>query len=83
MVRSLNADTDFFYIIAGVLLRDMLTLYMSLICQNYVLTTSIDLIKENGYTYLATHLLGQNMTQGQFFLEEFNRFEFRVFLLLD
>ena len=27
--------------------------------------------------------LGQDMTQGQFFKVEFNRFEFRVFLLLD
>ena len=31
-----------------------------------------------------TPLLGQDMTQGQFFFKvEFNRFEFRVFLLLD
>ena len=27
--------------------------------------------------------LGQDMTQGQFLKAEFNRFEFRVFLLLD
>ena len=27
--------------------------------------------------------LGQDMTQGNFFKGEFNRFEFRVFLLLD
>ena len=27
--------------------------------------------------------LGQDMTQGQFFKAEFNRFDFRVFLLLD
>ena len=27
--------------------------------------------------------LGQDMTQGQFFKAKFNRFEFRVFLLLD
>ena len=32
--------------------------------------------------YLLTPPLGQDMTQGQF-LAEFNRFEFRVFLLLD
>ena len=32
------------------------------------------------YTYL---LLGQDMTKGQFFKAEFNRFEFRVSLLLD
>ena len=34
------------------------------------------------YSYLPTPPLGQDMTQGQF-LAEFNRFEFRVFLLLD
>ena len=33
-------------------------------------------------SYLPTPPLGQDMTQGQF-LEEFNRFEFRGFLLLD
>ena len=27
--------------------------------------------------------LGQDMTQGQFFKAEFNRFHFRVFILLD
>ena len=35
------------------------------------------------YTYLPTPPLGQDMTQGQFFKAEFNRFEFKVFLLLD
>ena len=39
------------------------------------------------HTYLPTSPLGQDMTQGQFFKAEFNRFEFevwiRVFLLLD
>ena len=34
------------------------------------------------FTYLPTPLRGQDMTQGQF-LSEFNKFEFRVFLLLD
>ena len=32
--------------------------------------------------YLPTVPLGQDMTQGQF-LRKFNRFEFKVFLLLD
>ena len=35
------------------------------------------------YLYLPTPPLGQDMTQGQFFKSVFNRFEFRVFLLLD
>ena len=34
------------------------------------------------YPYLPTPPLGQDMTQGQF-LSGVNRFEFRVFLLLD
>ena len=34
------------------------------------------------YHIYPTHPLGQDMTQGQLFKAEFNRFEFRVFLLL-
>ena len=34
-------------------------------------------------SYLPTPPLGQDMTQGQFFKAEFNRFEFSVFILLD
>ena len=39
--------------------------------------------KRREWYYLPTPPLGQDMTQGQFFKAEFNRFEFRVFLLLD
>ena len=35
------------------------------------------------YHIYPTPPLGQDMTQGQFFKTAFNRFEFRVFLLLD
>ena len=35
------------------------------------------------YNIYPTPLLGQDMTQGQLFKRSFNRFEFRVFLLLD
>ena len=50
-----------------------------------------DKIQQNGKCSLSgdrdpiypTPPLGQDMTQGQFFLAEFSRFEFRVFLLLD
>ena len=38
---------------------------------------------ESTYHIYPTPPLGQDMTQGQFFKAEFNRFEFRVFLLLD
>ena len=43
-------DTDFFDIVAGVLQRDTLAPYLSIICLDYVLQTLIDLMKENGFT---------------------------------
>ena len=43
----------------------------------------IKLYRQNvSLSYLPTPLLGQDMTQGQF-SAEFDRFEFRVFLLID
>ena len=48
MVRSLG-DTNF-DIVAGVLQGDTLAPYLFIICQDYVIQTSIDLIKENGFT---------------------------------
>ena len=44
---SSDGDTDFFDIVAAVLLGDTLALYFFIICQGYVLRTSIDLMKEN------------------------------------
>ena len=49
MVRSPDGGSDFFNIVAGILLGDTLTPYL-FICLDYVLRTSIDLIKENGFT---------------------------------
>ena len=49
-VRSPEGDRDFFDIVAGVLLGDTLTLYLFVICLDFVLRTSIDLMKENGFT---------------------------------
>ena len=43
-------ETDFFDIVAGVLNGDTLSLYLFIICLDYVLWTSIDLMKENGFT---------------------------------
>ena len=49
--------------------------YLFIICLDYVLRTSIDKIRENGFEltkkrsrryYLPTPPLGQDMTQGQF-----------------
>ena len=48
-VRSLDGDTDYFDIVAVVLQEDTLTQYLFIICQDYVLRTSIDKIKENGF----------------------------------
>ena len=47
-VHSLDGDTDFFNIVAGVLQGDTLVPYFFIIYLDYVLGTSIDLIKENG-----------------------------------
>ena len=44
-----DGDTDYFDIVAGMLLGDTLSPYLFIICQDYVLRTTIDLIKENGF----------------------------------
>ena len=49
-VGSLDGDTDFLDIVAGVLQGDTLALYLFIICLNYVLQTPIDQTKENGLT---------------------------------
>ena len=49
-VRSLDGDTDYFDIVAGVLQGDTLFPYLFIICLHYVLRTSVDLMKENGFT---------------------------------
>ena len=48
-VRSLNGDTEYFNIVAGVLQGDTLSPYLFIICLNYLLRTSIDKIRENGF----------------------------------
>ena len=48
-VRSPDGDTEYFDIIAGVLQGDMLAPYLFIICLDYVLRTSIDKIRENGF----------------------------------
>ena len=48
-VPSPNGGTDYFDIVAGVLQGDTLTPYLFIICLDYVLRTSIDKIKENGF----------------------------------
>ena len=48
-IRSPDGDTEYFDIVAGVLQGDTLALYLFIICQDYVLRTSIDKIRENGF----------------------------------
>ena len=48
-VRSPDRDTDYFDIVAGVLQGDTLAPYLFIICLDYVLRTSIDNIRENGF----------------------------------
>ena len=48
-VRSPDGDTEYFDIVAGVLQGDTLAPYLFIICLEYVLRTSIDKIRENGF----------------------------------
>ena len=48
-VRSPAGDTEYFVIAAGVLQGDTLAPYLFIICQDYLLRTSSDKIKENGF----------------------------------
>ena len=49
-VRSRDGDIDFFDIVAGVLQGGTLVPYLFIICLDFVLGTSVDLMKENGVT---------------------------------
>ena len=49
-VCLLDGDSDFFDIVTGVLQGDTLAPYLFIICLDYVLWISIDLMKENGFT---------------------------------
>ena len=48
-IRSPDGDTEYFDIVAGVRQGDTLAPYLFIICLDYVLRTSIDKIKENGF----------------------------------
>ena len=53
-VQSPDGDTDFFDIVAGMLQGDTLAPYLFIICLDYILWASIDLMKENGLTLEKT-----------------------------
>ena len=48
-VSSPDGDIDYFDIVSGVLQGDILAPYLFIICLDYMLRTSIDKIKENGF----------------------------------
>ena len=48
-VRSPDGDTEYFDIVAGVLQGDAVAPYLFIICLDYVLRTSIDKTRENGF----------------------------------
>ena len=48
-VRSPDGDTDYFDIVAGMLEGHTLAQYLFIICLDYVLRTSIDLMTDNGF----------------------------------
>ena len=48
-VHSPDGDTNYFDIVAGVLQGDTLAPYLFIICLDYMLRTSIDKMKENGF----------------------------------
>ena len=48
-VREPDEDTDYFDIVAGVLQGDTLEPYLFVICLDYMLRTSIDIMKENRF----------------------------------
>ena len=48
-VRSLDEDTEYFDIVAGVLQRDTLAPYLFIICLDYVFRTSFHKIRDNGF----------------------------------
>ena len=48
-VRSQDGVTEYFDIVAGVLQGDTLATYLFIICLDYVIRTSIDKIRQNGF----------------------------------
>ena len=48
-VRSSDGDTNYFDIVAGVLQVDILAPYLFIIWLDYVLRTSVDMMKDNGF----------------------------------
>ena len=54
MVCSSDRDTDLFDITTRILQGDKLAPYLFILCQDYILQMSIDLIRENSFTLKKT-----------------------------
>ena len=65
-VYSPDGDTDYFGIVPGVLQGDTLAPYLLIICLDYVLGTSTDLMKENGFK-LAKKKKGQKLPRTNYY----------------
>ena len=63
-VRSPDGDTDFFDIVARVLQGDISTLYLIIICLDYILQMSIDLCYIAGFRSLPIYDFIQKHTRG-------------------
>ena len=65
-VCSLNGDTDYFDIVAGVLQGDTLAPYLFIICLDYVLRMSIDKMKdkERSRNFLLLSFVNYNYGHG-------------------
>ena len=50
-VKIRSPERNFFDIVAGVLQEDTLAPYLFVICREYVLRTSIDPMKKNGFIF--------------------------------
>ena len=69
MVHFRDKGTDFFDIIAEIFQEDTLALYLFILCQDNVLQTFINLMKENGFTLKKTRsrwYLTETMTDGDY-----------------
>ena len=65
-VRSPDGDTDYFDIVARVLQGDMLAPYLFIICLDYVLRTSIDNIRENGFELTKKRYPAKTITDADY-----------------
>ena len=66
MVGLSDSDFDFIKIVTAVMQMDTFTLYLSIICFNYVLLTSIDLMIENAFALKMARrrgLPGESITE--------------------